>query len=291
MLSKRCLVNFSENKKVLTAFGLLTLVVFGSVFHVMTAHDTEQAIEPEPSPYVPEGYRFVFGDEFEELGLNEDRWDYRYLHLDSYGAGILSKGAVIQSGDGLLHLVTSHEDGQFLTGMIQSVDEFRYGYFEARIQFQALQGHHGAFWLQSPLYGQYVDDPARSGAEIDIIEFFGNGRTATDAKQNVYWNEYSSTDLQERSNELFYRDQYGEELSEDFHVLSLLWTPDEYVFLIDGVETWRVSEGISQVSQYLVLSLTTSEWENPRLEVGQLPDEIVIDYVRLYHKFDCVNAN
>lgn len=282
MLGKWCKVNFSENKNVLTAFGLLALVVFGLAFHVMTAQDTEQAIEPEPSLYVPDAYRFIFGDEFEEVGLNEDRWEYRYLHLDSYGAGILSKEAVIQSGDGLLHLVTSHEDGQFLTGMIQSVDEFQYGYFEARIQFQALQGHHGAFWLQSPLYGQYVDDPARSGAEIDIIEFFGNGRTATDAKQNVYWNEYNSTDLQERSNELFYRDQYREELSEDFHIFSLLWTPDAYVFLIDGVETWRVSEGISQVSQYLVLSLTTSEWENPRLEVGQLPDEMVIDYVRVY---------
>lgn len=282
MLSEWCLVNFSENKKVLTAFGLLALVVFGSAFHVMTASNLDQDTVPEPSPYVPDGYRFVFGDEFEEVALNEDRWQYRYLHLASYGAGILSKEAVIQSGDGLLHLVTSYEDSQFLTGMIQSVDEFQYGYFEARIQFQALQGHHGAFWLQSPLYGQYLDDPARSGAEINIIEFFGNGRTATDSKQNVYWNEYSSIDLQERSNELFYRDQYGEELSENFRVFSLLWTPDEYVFLIDGVETWRVSEGISQVSQYLVLSLTTSEWENPRLEVDQLPNKMTIDYVRVY---------
>src|SRR5690606_3040269 len=109
----------------------------------------DQQSIPEPSIYVPDGYDFVFGDEFKAVGLDESRWEYRYLHLASYGAGVLSEMSVAQPGDGLLHLSTSYEDGQFLTGMIRSVDEFQYGYFEARIQFQRLQGHHGAFWLQS----------------------------------------------------------------------------------------------------------------------------------------------
>lgn len=275
-------MGFTKYTKILVFSGLLILIAFSTLLYAITAPNSNDANAPEPSGHVPEGYDFVFGDEFEEVGLSEGRWEYRYLHLASYGAGVLSETSVIQPGDGFLHLVTSYENGQFFTGMIRSVEEFQYGYFEARIQFQALQGHHGAFWLQSPLYGQYRDDPAKSGAEIDIIEFFGNRRTATDAQQNVYWNPYDSPDLQERTNDVFYRLQYGKELSDDFHVFSLLWTPDKYVFFIDGIETWRVTEGISQVSEYLVLSLTTSEWENALLEAGELPDEMLIDYVRVY---------
>lgn len=275
-------MGFAKNTKIFIAVGSLALVVFVSVLRAITTQNSDQKSIPEPSSYVPEGYNFVFGDEFEEVGLNEQQWGYRYLHLASYGEGVLSEEAVIQPGDGFLHLSTSYENGQFLTGMIRSVDEFQYGYFEARIQFQRLQGHHGAFWLQSPLYGKFVDDPARSGTEIDIIEFFGNERTTTDAKQNVYWNEYETTNLQERSNELFYRDQQGDELSKDLHVFSLLWTPEEYIFFIDWVETWRLKEGVSQVPEYLVLSLTTSKWENPVLEVDELPDALLIDYVRVY---------
>lgn len=282
MMTQQRFAGFLPNTSLFLAGSLLVLVVFGAALLAITNQDFHQENVPEASGYVPDGYELVFGDEFEAIGLNEDLWEYRYLHLASYGAGVLSKAAVTPPGDGFLHLVTSYQNGQFLTGMIRSVDEFRYGYFEARIKFQRLRGHHGAFWLQSPLYGQYVDDPARSGAEIDIIEFFGNGRTATDAKQNVYWNEYNTPDLQERSNDLFYRDRFGEELSEDFHIFALLRTPDEYLFFIDGTETWRVMEGISQVSEYLVLSLTSSEWENPLLDIEALPDEVLIDYVRVY---------
>lgn len=241
-----------------------------------------QETTPTLLPGIPDGYSLVFEDTFDQEGLDTTKWQFRYENGRPYGAGVAAHSAVQQPGDGYLHLVTSYQNGDFLTGMIRSVEEFQYGYFEARIRFQALQGHHGAFWLQSPLYGQYLDDPARSGAEIDIIEFFGNGRTATDAKQNVYWNAYGSEDLQGRLFEVFYRDQYGVELSEEFHVFALQWTPDEYVFFIDGVEIWRTSEGVSHTPQFIILSLTTTGWENGRLDVNRLPDEMQVDYVRVF---------
>lgn len=238
--------------------------------------------EPQTSPPAPDGYTLVFEDEFDQQGLDATKWRLRFEAGTERGAGVIARSAVQQPGDGYLHLVTDYLDGQLLTGMIRSTQEFKYGYFEARIKFQELQGHHGAFWLQSPLYGQYHDDPARSGAEIDVIEFFGGGRTETDAQQSIYWNAYDSEDLQHRSHDVFYREQHATELSQEFHTFALLWTPEEYVFYIDGVETWRTSEGLSQVPQYLVLSLESSTWENTRLDVDRLPDEMLVDYVRVF---------
>lgn len=83
--------------------------------------------------------------------------------------------------------------------------------------------------------------------------------------------------------EVFYRHhQDGVELSEDFHIFGLLWTEEAYVFFIDGVETWRTSVGLSHVEEYIVLRLTTSAWENHRLDVTQLSDDMLVDYVKMY---------
>ena len=239
-----------------------------------------ETFEPTPSISLP-GFELIFADEFDEPGLNLDVWSHRYTNR-AYLAGYNTPNAIVQPGDGRLHLTTRDVDGRFLTGMIQSVEAFQYGYFEASIRFQVLQGHHGAFWLQSPLYGRYLDDPGQSGAEIDIIEFFGEGRSAEDAQHNVYWNAYNSDALEQRGQGLYYRENHGEELSTDFHRFGLLWTSAEYIFIIDGVETWRMDEGLSHRPQNIVLSLVTSAWENDRLDTALLPDTMLVDYVRVF---------
>lgn len=245
---------------------------------------------PAPSSHVPDEYELVFFDEFATEGLNTANWRHRYNEGHQYGVGFASRGSVEQPGDGYLYLTTRYENEQLLTGMLRSQQQFQYGYFEARIRFQQLQGHHGAFWLQSETYGQIVGNPGQSGAEIDIIEFFGNGRIPTDAKQNVYYDPYLSSEERAAGKkqpgdefEVFYRNNHdGIELSEDFHVFGLLWTEQEYIFFIDGVETWRTSAGLSHIEEYIVLSLAASEWENNVRDVALFPDQMLIDYVRVY---------
>lgn len=261
----------------LTVVGVLLLTIVVLIVFILT----RQSNAPIPSANIPVGYQFVFGDEFDASNLDGNKWEYRYPNT-KYLAGFTDEGSVVQTGDGYLHLVTRFEANKFLIGMIQSKQKFQYGYFEARIRFQRLQGHHGAFWLQSPLFGQFLDNAGKSGAEIDIIEFFGTGRSEEDAQHNVYWNPYNSPQRQHRQRNLNIRRNSGVELSEDFHLFALLWTEYEYVFFIDGVETWRLNEGISQVPQHIILSLVTAEWENQRLDASLLPDEMLVDYVRVY---------
>lgn len=78
-------------------------------------------------------------------------------------------------------------------------------------------------------------------------------------------------------------------MSAAFHTFGLLWTSDEYVFFIDGVETWRTTDAVSQTDQYLLLSLIISsqrqiEQINALIDTGfQLnADEMIVDYVRVY---------
>ena len=72
------------------------------------------------------------------------------------------------------------------------------------------------------------------------------------------------------------------EWNEDFHVYGLVWTAEAYVFLVDGRETFRTSEGVSHQPAYAVLSLFTADWEVGRLDRAALPDSMIVDYVRVY---------
>ncbi len=270
---------------------LLTFVVLLSPAPYVAAQIApSETNTPKTSGYVPVGYSLVFSDDFDQSGLDEAKWKIRYEDGKAYLAGFTSDASVVQPSDGFLHLVTTYDqdNDKFLTGMVRSKDEFQYGYYGARIRFQSLQGHHGAFWLQSSKFGEYPDDPAKSGAEIDIVEFFGNRRTEEDTQHNVYWNKYESPNKKHVGEETSFRNENDVELSDDFHIFSLLWTADEYVFFIDGVETWRTSEGVSQQPEYIVLSLVTADWEQKALQKNksQLPNEMLVDCVRVYTKQD-----
>ena len=67
-----------------------------------------------------------------------------------------------------------------------------------------------------------------------------------------------------------------------FHDYSLLWTPTEYVFYIDGKETWRTKAGgVCQVPLYIKLSDEVGDWAGDIKKV-KLPDEFLVDHVRVY---------
>ena len=69
---------------------------------------------------------------------------------------------------------------------------------------------------------------------------------------------------------------------EGFHTYSLLWTPTEYVFYMDGKETWSTKAGgVCQVPLYIKLSDEVGDWAGDIKKV-QLPDEFLVDYVRVF---------
>ncbi len=100
--------------------------------------------------------------------------------------------------------------------------------------------------------------------------------------------------LDDRINYALHWDGYGKEhkskgqvskvpgVMEGFHTFSLLWMPDEYVFYVDGRETWRTKAGgVCQVPLYIKLSDEFGNWAGD-VKRAKLPDEFLVDYVRVY---------
>jgi beta-glucanase (GH16 family) len=71
-------------------------------------------------------------------------------------------------------------------------------------------------------------------------------------------------------------------LMEGWHTFGLLWLPDEYVFCVDGKETWRTDAcGICQAPQYMLLGDEIGKWAGD-ITKAKLPDQFMVDFVRVY---------
>ena len=163
---------------------------------------------------------------------------------------------------------------------------FRYGVLAARIKFQELRGQHASLWMQ-PAISESTTDSATGGAEIDVIEWFGkdvpNGgltsfiyRLSPDGPVKVGdWIPDPDRFLSGADDSWYDR----------YHVFSVEWTPDAYIFRIDGQETWRTSEGISHQPEYPILSLLSSDYELRHLpDGGSLPQTMHVDWVRFWEE-------
>ncbi len=146
---------------------------------------------------------------------------------------------------------------------------FKYGVAAARIRFQDLRGQHGAFWMQAPV--------VESGAEIDVIEWFGTGSSGL---SSGVWTYSGGTQTKVAETPPGDDALYGSDWAGTYHVFSVEWTPTEYVFRIDGKEVLRTTAGVSQTEEYLILSLLVSNFESLRVtSPDQLPQTMAVDWV------------
>jgi beta-glucanase (GH16 family) len=254
-----------------------------------TASDTPKS-EPTPPGIAPAEaarWRMVWHDEFEGDALDETKWSYRFLGPRE--SAMISKDCISLDGHGLLHVWVKEKDGVLQNGMIGTQRKFEatFGIMAARIKFPREQGQHGSFWMQPGKREKGAEDAARGGAEIDVVEWFGANRKDSATASNVYWG--GENGKKNRAGHMV--DLKGilkpDELTSDrFHVFSVEWSPQGYVFRIDGHETMRVNDGISHQPQYLILSLLTADWEAARLDRSKLPDSMDVDWVRVWQKVD-----
>lgn len=221
------------------------------------------------------GYKLVWSDEFDGRSLNLEKWVYRGLGPRRDAVNI--KETVSLDGNGHLVLTTKRAGDKYHTAMIATQGKYEptFGYFECRVRFQKQIGHWSAFWLQSPTLGNPVGDPAKAGAEIDVFEYLRN--RGDKIQHTLHWDGYgehhkhAGTDVRVPG------------LGQGWNTFGLLWTHTEYVFYINGQETWRTTRGLSQRDQYIILSLEVGKWAGDIAD-ATLPDHLYVDYVRVYQK-------
>lgn len=161
---------------------------------------------------------------------------------------------------------------------------FQHGIVAARIKPQRAKGMHSGFWML-PSGTQYTDGVPAAGAEIDVMEFFGeNGRGTETISSSVHYYEANWEKVSLGDNFPTARKSLGKGRSwwNEFHVFSVEWTANEYIFRIDGREYYRETTAVSQAAQYLVLSNLTSDYELSELTSDELADTAQVDWVRVF---------
>jgi len=219
---------------------------------------------------IPEGYELVWSDEFTGDQLNEEFWNYE---VGPRRVAFNSRESVSVE-DGKLVITTFHRNDTVLTGMINTYNKMdkKYGYFECRAKMQKANGCWSAFWLMPYNIDDLKEDPASHGVEIDVYEYMV--RKGDRMQHALHWSNY-------KGNKRKMRRVKG--IQEGYHTFSVLWTEDEYIFYIDGKESWRTNKQISQVSQPVLFSVEVGKWGG-KIHRDELPDKVYFDYVRIYQK-------
>ena len=252
------------------------LLLLGSIVQATFASDNEPSLRGSGPP--SDDYQLVWSDEFEDTELDGAKWDYRSLGKRREAVNVTD--TVRLDGKGHLVLTTKRVGDEIHTAMIGTHGKYVtiFGYFECRVKMQKTHGHWSAFWLQSPTYGAKIGDLKESGAEIDIYECFLSriGWVA----HNVHWDGYKDHHKHAGSGR-----KNVENLLDGYHTFGLEWTPTEYVFYIDGQESWRTSEGVSLAEEYIILSLEVGPKEARIVRKDpDFEDTVWIDYVRVFQK-------
>jgi len=221
-------------------------------------------------------YKLAWADEFDGKKLDKTKWSHR--GLGKRRDAINTRQAVSLDGKGHLLITTRKVGRKYHTGMIGTHGKFEtaLGYFETRVKFQTQIGHWSAFWLQSPTLGRKIGDPKTSGTEIDIFEYLV--RYGDTHHTNLHWDGYGKHHKHAGSKHKNKSLRDG-----GWHVIGLEWTPDQYVFYLDGKAVWRTDKGVSHAEEYIILSLEVGRWAGD-IAKARLPDSCTFDYVRVYKK-------
>ena len=267
----------------------------GTLFRAVSTDDDGAPLRSRPT--AADGWTLAWSDEFDGTTLRPE-WETR-LAGQRFGRRVCSVSAdgltIVKDGIATLQVVRDDSvqpnktkecpQGQFLNAMIGTdrTKSFTYGTFAARIKFDPDQGQHGAFWLQGP-------------SEIDVAEYFGDGFDPGTPDQKgtitsfIHYPKLNQKGEPTTGRSGGYRTMLpeilgpGRKASNSFNVYSVEWTPKEYIFRVNGVETFRTSEGLSPGPQFMILSLLSSDWELPDLPENSLPNTMEVDWVRVWQE-------
>jgi beta-glucanase (GH16 family) len=236
-----------------------------------------------PTAISPSCWKLVWQDDFSGGELDTAKWERCPEWERQGGACWWSDRESFLDGEGNLVLRIRKEGKRVVAGAVRTTAKNElgnerpvlfqqaFGYFEMRAQLPVIPGGWAAFWLM-PAAG-FVPDDGSKGAEIDIIETIHGEKGWVN--HALYWGGYGS-DTKGVSHDV--KNIKG--LYSGLHTFGLLWTPVEYVFYVDDIETWRTSAGgAANAPAYMKITLEASK--GARLEKSFL---MLIDRIRVYSK-------
>lgn len=239
---------------------------------------------------VPDGYRLVFGDEFDGPQLDAGKWTTCYhwvqrvnnvplcatkteLQIFQPDNVTLDNGLLRLRVDKLQTKVQFNDrEHEYSSGMITSFDKFKfkYGYAEIRARMPKGRGFLSAFWTM-PIDKTWPP-------EIDVIEVLGQDPTT--AHLTLHFPKNGEKWKDDKVGEKF----RGIDLTADFNTFAVLWEPNKTTWYVNGEPRFSTDKTSSEEMYLLATLALGGNWAGPPDGDTPFPAYMDVDYIRVYQK-------
>lgn len=184
------------------------------------------------------------------------------------------------------HEYTGGIETRYFNDAGQNIQSFSqaFGYYEVRAKLPKAEGMWAAFWLQSVNQGK-IGNEGMDGTEIDVFESAFKNVEGNKMGHALLYDGYA-----EHEKVLGYINTNEGDLYDGFHTYAVKWSPEAYVFYVDGVARWASDfGGVSRVPEFLRLTCEIRHgWGPHGMELKEFdattenPAEFYVDYVQVY---------
>ena len=256
-----------------------------------------------------EGYKYVWGEEFEGQGLGSTNWHPAYNMHGGKQVEVSTEKNVIDVDDGRLklHALSYFNNNNQYTQyrvpysvVTQKTMNYIYGYVEVRSRVPYKTGCWPSFWTRSTDYLQGYRNYDYM-VEVDIYEIFKT--TNAYATLHKWYRTGGSTNTANgyvATNPNRYIFEYTPSLTFEYHTYGYEWTPTEIKMSVDGEVfcTFDITKSFDSNEdqsgfhdpQYLIFNdhLFHPEVSTACTSITAAPESLpaahYVDYVRLYQK-------
>jgi beta-glucanase (GH16 family) len=233
------------------------------------------------------GWTLTFDDEFDESSLDLCKWQLR----QKWGEKVVNNereayvnsaqaGQAFTFDNGVLHLVARKQQGvyggvtqPYTSGLLASIHNQKYGYYETRSRMPSGSGLWPAFWLlHTPVYPDIH--------EIDIMEWVSPDPNVV-LMTDHFGTSYETNSLE--SQVTFSANDF----MTAFHIFGLDWEADRIIWYADGTEVGRVTAAntLHDVEMYVVVNLAVGgDLPGSPDQRAIFPASYDVDYVRVYQR-------
>lgn len=269
------------------------------------------------------GYKYVWGDEFEGIGLDPDNWELIQKMAGNEVVEVSTDKAVVDVNDGRLKMHAISYFNKYkpevqyrvpCSPVTQNKMNYVYGYAEIRARIPYSQGVWASWWTQGEgtLGGRRNFDYM---LEVDIYEIF---KTYEKTSYLIQWfpaefdynkryepektpgvsTSYSTEEWGEHDH--VHRFEASPSLNYEYHIYGFEWTKDEMIMTVDGKVNAKYD-----ITKSICKHKDTSGYHDPQFFIfnthlfypgvsnadvsiatspQSLPACHYIDYIRLYQK-------
>ena len=208
--------------------------------------------------------KLVFSDEFDGDKLDATKW----ATVGEPTAITPFKAAKISG----VRITLIKKEDMIQTNGISTRGKFEQarGYFEASLRLNGYKGHGATFSLRAK------DDKVTPSMNLYWETSGGDyisplGRYLDDKGQHELRSESSGSKLLKAG-----------ESSKKFNTYGFLWTEKGFTWFLNGKPVHKVDRPVVDAPMSLGISHRCGEWERPNLNLKQLPDDIEIDWVKIW---------